>query len=47
MRPIAGITKDDSKSKPAIMKFYDFRNGGTNIINQLNNYYSCYACTNS
>ena len=24
MRPISGITKDDGKSKPAIMKFYDF-----------------------
>ena len=24
MRPISGITKDDGKSKPAIMKLYDF-----------------------
>ena len=44
MRPTSGITKEDSKSKPAIMKFYDFRKGGTNIVDQLNNYYSCYAC---
>ena len=46
MRPIPGITKDDGKSKPAIMKFYDFTKGGTDIVDQLNDYYTCRARTN-
>ena len=46
MRPIPGITKDDVKSKPALMKFYDFTKGRTNIVVQLNNYYNCRARTN-
>ena len=41
MRPIPRITKDDGKSKLALMKFYDFMKGGTDIVDQLNNYYSC------
>jgi hypothetical protein len=32
--PILGITKDDGKEKPAILKFYDFTKGGTDIIDQ-------------
>ena len=46
MRPIPGITKDNGKSKPAIMKFSDFTKGGTDIVNQLNDYYICRARTN-
>ena len=46
MRPIPGITKDDVKSKSALMKFYDFTKGQTNIVVQLNNYYNCRARTN-
>ena len=46
MRPTPGITKDDGKSKPVIMKFYDFTKGGTDIVDQLNDYYSCRARTN-
>ena len=33
VEPLLGITKDDKK-KPAIMKFYDFTTGGTDIIDQ-------------
>ena len=29
-----GETKDDGKCKPALLKFYDFRKGGTDIIYQ-------------
>ena len=32
---ILGLTKDDGKSKPAIMKFYDFTKGGTDIVEQI------------
>ena len=35
MRAIPGKTKDDGKSKPAIMKFYDFTKGGNNIVDQF------------
>ena len=29
-----GVTKDDGKKKPAIIKFYDFTKGGTDIMDQ-------------
>jgi hypothetical protein len=32
--PILGVTKDDGKSKPAIIKFYDSTKGGTDIVDQ-------------
>ena len=32
--PILGVTIDDEKQKPAIMKLYDFTNGETGIIDQ-------------
>ena len=32
--PLLGVTKDDGKSKPAIIKFYDFTKGGTDIADQ-------------
>ena len=46
MRPIPRTTKDDGKSKLALMNFYDFKKGVTDIVDQLNNYYSCCARTN-
>ena len=33
VEPLLGVTKD-KKKKPAIMKFYDFTKGGTDIIDQ-------------
>ena len=30
----------DGKEKPQIIKFYDFIKGGTDIVEQLKNYYS-------
>ena len=38
--PILEITKDDGKCKPAILKFYDFTKGGTNIVDQRIGFYS-------
>ena len=32
--PILGVTKDDRKSRPAIIKFYDYTKGGTDIMDQ-------------
>ena len=40
MRPLPGITKDDNKQKPSIYKFYDFTKGGTDIVDQLNDFYT-------
>lgn len=33
-RPIYGITKDDNKRKPAVVKLYDFTKGGLDIVDQ-------------
>lgn len=38
--PILGITKDDGKCKPAVIKFYDFSKGGTDIVDQRIGSYS-------
>ena len=40
MRPIRKKTRDDKKEKPAIYKFYDFTKGGTDIVDQMNDYYT-------
>ena len=40
MPPLLGVIKDDGKKKPAIMKFYDFTKGGTDIIDQRMSTYS-------
>lgn len=40
MPALIGVTKDDGKKKPAIMKFYDFSKGGTDIVNQRISHYS-------
>ena len=33
-RPLLGVTKDDGKKKPAIIKLYDFTKGGTDEMDQ-------------
>ena len=33
--PILGITRDDGKAKPTIIKFYDHTKGGTDILDQI------------
>ena len=38
-------TKDDKKGKPAICKFYDFTKGGTDIGDQMNDFYKTRAKT--
>ena len=40
MHLIPGNTKDDNKHKPAILKLYDFTKGGTDIVDQLNDYHT-------
>ena len=35
-----GKTIDDGKEKPQTIKFYDFTKGGTDIVDQLNDYYT-------
>ena len=40
MRPLNGITRDDNKQKPGIYKFYDFKKGGTDFVDQPNDYYT-------
>ena len=40
LRPLPGITKDDEKDIPASYKLYDFTQGGTDIVDQLNDFYS-------
>ena len=39
--PILGITKDDGKNKLGIYKVYDFKRGGTDIIDQRMGFYTC------
>jgi hypothetical protein len=41
MTPLLATTKDDFKEKPAILKFYDFSKGGTDIIDQRIGFYTC------
>ena len=45
MRPLMGITRDDGKQKPAIIKFYDFTKGGTDVMDQKISKYSCKLLT--
>ena len=35
LNPFLGLTKDDGKCMPAIIKFYDFTKGGTDIVDQI------------
>ena len=39
-RILHGKTIDDGKEKPQIIKFFDFTKGGTDIVDQLNDYYT-------
>ena len=39
-KPLHGQTIDDGKGKPQIIKFYDFTKGKTDIVDQLNDYYT-------
>ena len=45
MRLVTGVTKDGNKKKPSNYKFYDFTEGGMDIIDQFSNchlgYYTC------
>ena len=41
MRPLPGATRDDGYHKRAIIKLYDFTKGGTDIVDQLNDYHTC------
>ena len=45
MRPLLGVTKDDGKCKPAVIKFYDFTKGGTDVMDMKMAKYSCKALT--
>ena len=40
LEPILGVTSDDGKSKPAIIKLYDFSKGGTDIVDQKMGFYT-------
>ena len=41
MQLLLATTKDDNKSKPAIYKLHNFSKGGTDIIDQKMEFYSC------
>lgn len=41
MRPLLGVTRDDAKIKPAIIKLYGFTKGSTDIVDQKISKYSC------
>ena len=48
MRPLMDITRDkcdNGKQKPAIIKFYDFTKGGTDVMDQKISKYSCKLLT--
>ena len=45
VHPMKKKTKDDKKDKPAIYKFYDFTKGGTDIVDQMNDFYATRAET--
>lgn len=36
MQPLDGVSRDDGYREPAIIKFYDFTKGGTDVVDQLN-----------
>ena len=46
MRLLNGITRDDNKQKLGIYKFYDFTKGRTDIVDQLNGYYTVHSQSN-
>ena len=46
MRPMDAFTKDDDKLKPQIFKFHDFMKGGTDIVDQMNDFFTTCAKSN-
>ena len=38
--PLLGLTTDDAKEKPALIKLYDFTKGGTDFVDQKMGFYS-------
>ena len=45
MKPMLGITIDDQKQKPSIIKFYDFIKGGTDVMDMKIGRFSCKPLT--
>ena len=45
LRPLNGKTKDDRKQKPTLLKLYDFAKGGTDIVDQLIDFYTTIAAS--
>ena len=45
VRPLLGVTKDDGKCKPTVIKFYDFTKGDTDVMDIKVAKYSCKALT--
>ena len=41
MQPLLGLTKDDDKHKPAVIKFYDFTKGETDVMDMKMSKFSC------
>ena len=41
LEPIIAVTQDDGKQKPQIYKVYDFTKGGTDMIDQRAQFYTC------
>ena len=46
MRPMDACTKDDDKFKSQIFKFHDFTKGGTDIVDQMNDFFTTRAKSN-
>ena len=46
MRPMDACTNNDDKFKPKIFKFYDFTKGGTDIVDQMNDFFTTRAKSN-
>ena len=46
MRPMDACTNNDDKFKPQIFKFYDFTKGGTDTVDQMNDFFTTRAKSN-
>ena len=46
MRPMDACTKDDDKFKSQIFKFHNFTKGGTDIVDQMNDFFTTRAKSN-
>ena len=47
LQPLSAVTRDDEKKVPQIYKVYDFKKGGTGIINQRAQHYTFKVKSNS